>query len=152
MEKKSPFVVIFIVGILGVLFALMFFVPLFFNKSSDIEIDSDIDTNKNNTTESISVIHQYKNGIHKYKGKLLLPTPCHELGVRVVSSGLSSDQVTLSFEMTNTSNGCEQTITQQTFLVSFIANEKALVDAKINDQYVNLDITEIPDNQTFDDL
>lgn len=152
MEEKSPFVVIFIVGILGVLFVLIFFIPLFFSTSFDFKTDVEINTNERVVTENVPVMYQYKNGIHTYKGELLLPTPCHALSARVVANDLSSDQVTLSFKSVSTGGVCKQIVTHQTFLVAFAANEEVVVDATMNGQQVNLDVTEIPSDQLFYDM
>lgn len=151
MEEKSPFVVIFIVGILGVIFVLMFFMPLFFKTSFDVDVDVVVDNNESNIIESIPAIYQYKNGIHKYKGELVLSAPCQALSARVITNDIYSNQITLSFKSVDAFK-CERATVSQTFLVAFAAKKEVSVDAVVEGQHINLKITELPDNQTFDDL
>ena len=146
-EEKSPFVVILIVGIIGVLFILMFFLPYFFGDQSTTITDADEDM-----METIGVLYQYKDGIHKYKGALNMPTPCHALRTQVVTDDVSKEQITLSFEAVSTAPACAKAVTPQTFMVAFAASEDVSISATINGNRTKLDIREIPSDQNFENF
>jgi len=147
MEEKSPFIVIFIVGIVAVLFVIMFFLPYFSGQQ-----DTDILSTEQINTTSISVVYQYKEGIHTYKGALELPTPCHALNTRVVSDGDTKEHVTLLFEAVSTVEVCAQVITPQTFMVAFAAEKEVSVDVSVNGKRTKLDITQLSQNESFEDF
>jgi len=128
MEEKSPFVVIFIVGIIGAVFVLIFFLPFFYGTPKAPE-KGEV------TATTIPVEHQYQNGLHLYTGSIETPTPCHALRSE---SNAAPNQVTLVFETINTSKNCTKAVTTQTFIVSFIAPENARIEATLDGELAGL--------------
>jgi len=131
-----------------VLFALIFFLPIFFDEQvSNISLE-----HKSINLDKISATHQYADGKHKYKGTVDLPTPCHALRTKVNSNNSREGEASLAFEVVNNINDCEEKVTQQTFFIAFSGNADVSVDATFEGNKVQLALTEIPDGATLDDF
>ena len=55
----------------------------------------------------------------------------------------------LLFESIRTVEVCAQVVTPQTFMIAFAAGRQVSVDASINGKRTELDITEISQNENF---
>jgi hypothetical protein len=82
----------------------------------------------------VPVTHYYVDGTHTFSGKIMLPTPCHQLfsDVRIAES--FPEQVTIDFTFSNKAEMCAQVITPEPFSVSFQASENAIVRMVMNEK------------------
>ena len=110
------------------MFVLVFFLPFFYDTPKALESGEVI-------AATIPVEHQYQNGLHWYTGSIDTPTPCHALRSE---STTVLDQVTLVFETINTSEGCTEAVTTQTFIVSFTAPENVRIEATLDGKRAGL--------------
>lgn len=127
--------IIFILGIL-----LFFIIGGMLFLSSKKEGEQNILTNRVHPDDSggianrdfVPIGHSYMNGTHTFSGKIMLPTPCHQLFSDVQIAESFPEQVVINFTITNKTEKCAQVITPEPFNVSFQASESAVVRMTLN--------------------
>ncbi|MEK7505275.1 MAG: hypothetical protein AAB597_00030 [Patescibacteria group bacterium] len=95
------------------------------------------------SVEKISLVHEYRQGVHFYVGTLDLPTPCHNLFSEALVRETYPEQVTLRIQTSVSSPDCTASTTPRTFKTAFQASKEARVGATINSVPVDLEVREI---------
>lgn len=96
----------------------------------------------------INAKHQYKNGKHVYTGMINLPTPCHSVSVKDVSSGVG--KYTLEFTTKTTDQVCAQVVTPRPFRIEFTASKNIKVDATLDGKEITLNVLEVKEGEYID--
>jgi hypothetical protein len=82
----------------------------------------------------IPVTHTYIDGTHTFSGKIILPTPCHQLFSNVRIAESFPEQVAVDFITSNGAKTCAQVVTPESFTVTFQASENAVVRMTLNEK------------------
>ncbi|NCS98615.1 hypothetical protein GW764_00330 [Candidatus Parcubacteria bacterium] len=152
MNKKLWGIIIFLIVL-----TFAFVITYNNNKVEKIDVQLERDQAKEDLVESpkttINVKHQYNDGVHAYVGYFTTPTPCHLHEADIVYPSAEGEPYLLEVTYeANPDEMCAQVITDREFEVSFEAEESIDVIASINDEVVNLNIFEVPANQSLEEF
>jgi len=115
------------------------------NKDSDFgKTQSDI-----SLREKIRAIHSFEDGTHTLTGEINLPTLCHTLIYKIISTGSSSEHITVAFSKENNIPTCKQFINPEPFSVVFPASKDAILSITLDKQKVPFVIIEKQKSKIF---
>ena len=95
-------------------------------------------------TTTISVKHQFKDGMHTYVGDIDTPTPCYSISGGAIVRESYPEQVDVRIEVEESGGVCAQVITAKKFKVSFAASLEAEIRMFVNGVSVLFETTEVP--------
>ncbi len=90
--------------------------------------------------ESISALHQFKDGRHLIVGKIALGNPCQRLSVESIVRESDPEQVTILLSTESTADTCIQVVTEEQFEVTFKASREAHISALLNGAPIGMEL------------
>ena len=147
-----------LLGVVIVLAFVAFGITLYYSLQNSEEIRNDTESTQETAPgylpDVVSVLHQFKDGMHTIAGEVDVPTPCDLLQAEAVVEVREprEDMVTLQFTTLNDADTCAQVITAARFKETFSAGEKAEFTALWNGRPVRLNIVEVGPNDSIDDF
>jgi len=147
MDKKIWFSVLVAIAVLFI------GVYLFLDNKNNQEFSNDrqdaIEDAIQRPTVTINTKHQYKDGTHAFIGTIEVPTPCHSHNAEVVKR---DDVTEIALSYKTDSEICAQVIEERNFRVDFEGSAEENIVATLNGLLVNLNVFEVPDNQSIGDF
>jgi hypothetical protein len=94
------------------------------------------------SNEVVVVTHTYSDGLHTLRGKLFLPTPCHELETDAVVMESLPEQVNVNLNIVEPGEKifCIQVIDERDFEVTFQASPSPSIRGFVNGEPVTFAI------------
>jgi len=142
-------------GIAFVLIVVGLFVLVYVNKNNakeDAPVEDQTPTENPYGITRIDAKHFYIDGTHTVAGEIDMPTPCDLLDGQATVAESMPEQVTIDFNVINTSETCVQAITPQRFKVSFDASAEAVIKARFMGQEVELNLVPAGEGETPEDF
>jgi len=96
--------------------------------------------------------HFFADGLHTLVGEIAMPTPCDLLDPQVTVAESMPEQVTVDFQVINTSDMCAQVITPARFKVEAEASKDATFRALIEGREIELNLIPAEPGETPEDF
>ena len=106
---------------------------------------------RDNGRSIIFAEHDFKNGVHTYKGRLDLPTPCHFISHEIFIAESYPEQVSIDLFINppfDPEVSCVQVIKIATFEMVFSAHKDASIELKLDG--VSVDVEGTANHKTFE--
>jgi len=143
-----------IIVVVLVIIIIMMIVGIKKQKEEVIKItkqEQTIQEQQDSPKQSITVKHQYKDGMHTYVGSLDLPSPCHTAEITSqLTAATNSVVVDITTLAPKEDVVCPQVITPTPFEITFMAPKNAEVFFTINNSVAVINQFEIPPAQNID--
>jgi hypothetical protein len=105
-------------------------------------------------TDAFKLMRIYENGVHKFRGTVTTPTPCHTVVVEYLIAESYPEQITLRISTKNTKEVCIQVIAEKEFAVEIggVSKEARLVGVFVDGKKIDMELGELGGSVRFESI